>query len=621
MPQRLLLVGWDAADWKLLQPLLDAGKMPTLRGIVEGGASGSMLCAQPLVPAAQWTSLVTGKRPWQHRVCHQAEMDAPAQRIVPVSAAQRQSAALWEILARNGRKSLIVGWPATHASRGEQMTIVSNRYAEPTAGPGVKPWPPAMAGTYWPERVGTMLDRLRVSPEDIQADVIARFVPDWKSLDQKRDRRLGHLRLFLATDLSHHAAMMELLKDRNWNFAAINFPALGAITALFLPYLAPRRDWVAAPEFQLYQQVLPSAWVMLDRLLHSLRQAAGKETAVMVASAYGVSPHLPPNFQRAGDNEIWKSPVGLFAFCGPGGTRHSQVFGATIQDVSPTILTWLGLPIGDDMEGRVLVECFAAAPNVQRVESWEPKNQPRLSASEPAAGARPDHPAARPFNLEYDWNLARFCLDAARYEEALPRLEKLFRSFPERSEFGHSLFQCQLTLKQTTAAADTLEVLLEAIPPGIGSLLPRAELLIAQGKRQEARSLVDEIKKLKPADSQALRRLGMILWRLREWPALAQLADEALKLDANEPLAWLARAESTLRLGRATETIEAAQRAISLNYFLPQAHLALARALLNRGKWTEAREAMQAVLRLQPNNRTVNAYWRRSGLERGSASA
>ena len=32
--KRVLLVGWDAADWKVIHPLLDAGKLPVLARIV-----------------------------------------------------------------------------------------------------------------------------------------------------------------------------------------------------------------------------------------------------------------------------------------------------------------------------------------------------------------------------------------------------------------------------------------------------------------------------------------------------------------------------------------------------------------------------------------------------------
>jgi predicted AlkP superfamily phosphohydrolase/phosphomutase len=117
MANRLLLAGWDAADWKILHPLIDAGEMPALRHIVEAGASGALLCSQPPVPAGQWTSLVTGKRPWQHRVCHPVERITAAGRAVPVTAARRRSLALWEMLAQSGKRSLIVGWPATHGGR------------------------------------------------------------------------------------------------------------------------------------------------------------------------------------------------------------------------------------------------------------------------------------------------------------------------------------------------------------------------------------------------------------------------------------------------------------------------------------------------------------------------
>src|SRR5512145_1440954 len=102
MPKRLLLVGWDAADWRILNPLMDAGQMPTLRALVEEGASGELLCTQPPVSAMQWTSIATGKRAWQHRVCHPLEPNPDGTGAIPISAARRGSLALWEMLAREG---------------------------------------------------------------------------------------------------------------------------------------------------------------------------------------------------------------------------------------------------------------------------------------------------------------------------------------------------------------------------------------------------------------------------------------------------------------------------------------------------------------------------------------
>jgi hypothetical protein len=614
MAKRLLLVGWDAADWKILHPLIDAGEMPALRRIVESGASGDLLCTQPPVPVAQWTTIATGKRPWQHRVCHPVERISGPNEAVAVTAARRRSRALWEMLAQSGKRSLVVGWPATHGERTENAVIISDRFAQPTVGPGIKPWPPPPPGTYWPGEVGPRLDALRMSPEDIKADVISLYLPDWKRIDQKRDLRLGHLRLFLATDFSHQGAMISLLYRSAWDFAAVRFPALGAISEVFLPYCPPRSPWVPEPDFDLYQHVIRAACRMLDRLLQQLVQAAGKDAAVLVLSGHGVRRQsaAPPANGR-GDNDAWKSPHGIFAARGPGFAEDALVFGATALDVAPTVLTWFGLPIGEDMEGRVLLEGFTQAPEVARVASWEPDTTPVSPTVAEAPGGAPDSQAAARLQREFDWNLAQSYLDAGRCEEALPVLERLFRAFPERVEFCEALFHCQLTLRKLAEASETLEVLLEAIPAGVWSLLLRAELCLAKGQGGEARQLVHQARDLHPTHPDAMRRLGMLLLQLREWTPLAELAKEALKLDDNEPLAWLGLAEAQLRQRLPAEAEEAALRAIGLNFYQPQAHFVLARALIAQSKWQAARAAMQTLLRLQPNNRAAATYAKRLG--------
>jgi len=614
MANRLLLVGWDAADWRILHPLIDAGELPSLRRIVETGASGQLLATQPVVPVAQWISIASGKRPWQHRVCHAIESITRANRAVPVGAARRRALALWEMLAQAGKPSLVVGWPATHGGRIDNAVVVSDRYATPTAGPGIKPWPPAAPGTYWPEDIGVRLDRWRMSPEGVKSDIISLCVPEWRKINQKRDRRLGQLRVFLATDLSHMAAMMALLYGGQWDFAAVRFPALGAISQIFLPYCLPRPTWIPELEFELYQQVIPSVCRMLDQLLGKLVLAAGDNASVMVVSAHGVARRASrPAKDGVDDSSAWISPHGIFAACGPGWGSDALVVGATVLDVAPTVLTSFGLPIGDDMEGRVLIEGFAKVPQMKRVTTWEPTRalvaSPEADHAEPSANP----PAIALLKRESDWNLAQSYLDAAHCEEALPVLERLFRGFPERLELAHAVFQCQLMLGRLAEAAETLEVLLEGLPAGIWTLLARAELCVASKDFREARSLVSEAWRIHPTHPDALRRLGLLLLRLRDWNALADLAQQALKLDDNNALAWLGLAEAQLRKRLAAEAEEAALRAIGLNYYLSQAHFVLARALVAQGKWQQARDTMQTILRLQPSNRAAAAYAKRMG--------
>ena len=61
MNKKLLLIGWDAADWKVIDELMAEGKMPTLKRMVEEGTSGNLRTLQPPLSPMLWTSIATGK--------------------------------------------------------------------------------------------------------------------------------------------------------------------------------------------------------------------------------------------------------------------------------------------------------------------------------------------------------------------------------------------------------------------------------------------------------------------------------------------------------------------------------------------------------------------------------
>jgi predicted AlkP superfamily phosphohydrolase/phosphomutase len=65
--KRLLLVGWDSADWKLINPLMDAGAMPALEGLVNSGTSGNLTTLEPQLSPMLWTSIATGKMAYLRR--------------------------------------------------------------------------------------------------------------------------------------------------------------------------------------------------------------------------------------------------------------------------------------------------------------------------------------------------------------------------------------------------------------------------------------------------------------------------------------------------------------------------------------------------------------------------
>src|SRR5438105_15659195 len=124
---KVLLIGWDAADWRLIMPLIDAGKMPNLAKLVEGGICGNIATLQPILSPILWTSIATGKRAYKHGICGFSEPDPVTGGIRAVTNLSRKTKAIWNILNQSGLNTIKVGWwPSNHVEELSRGTMVSN---------------------------------------------------------------------------------------------------------------------------------------------------------------------------------------------------------------------------------------------------------------------------------------------------------------------------------------------------------------------------------------------------------------------------------------------------------------------------------------------------------------
>jgi len=113
-----------------------------------------------------------------------------------------------------------------------------------------------------------------------------------------------------------------------------------------------------------------------DTTIRGIR-VPGQREAKNPAMERASTPFIPGEDYRiiSGDHRL----NGLLLFCGPakGGARN-PLREACLLDVAPTVLYALGLPVPDDMDGRVLLELFDDAyvkdhpVSYQRGEAWRP---------------------------------------------------------------------------------------------------------------------------------------------------------------------------------------------------------------------------------------------------------
>lgn len=114
---KILVLGLDGLDARLLKKYVDEGKLPNFKKYIERGAQRDdlvLLGAQPTVTPAQWTTLGTGAYPCTHGV---TDFFAPAEDLdgQAYNFDSRNCAAepIWNCFAESGKKTLVFHWPGS----------------------------------------------------------------------------------------------------------------------------------------------------------------------------------------------------------------------------------------------------------------------------------------------------------------------------------------------------------------------------------------------------------------------------------------------------------------------------------------------------------------------------
>src|ERR1700722_13923741 len=102
LAKKVLLIGWDAADWKIANPLLDQGLMPTLDDFINHGVMGNLATLRPILSPMLWNSIATGKRADKHGILGFMEPDPQTGNVRPVTSTSRKVKAIWNILTQRG---------------------------------------------------------------------------------------------------------------------------------------------------------------------------------------------------------------------------------------------------------------------------------------------------------------------------------------------------------------------------------------------------------------------------------------------------------------------------------------------------------------------------------------
>lgn len=619
--RRLLVVGWDSADWKIIQPLLQAGQMPMLAKLLADGSSGNLSTLEPSLSPMLWTTIATSRHPAEHGVHGFTEVRDG--RVLPVSAATRQCRAIWNILSSQNLKTNLVGWFASQGERDPNVRLVSNLYSslppKAHANPDEQPAPPK--GTFFPEHLGETLSPLRLHPSELGGDILSMFVKDLAGIDQEKDSRLAQLAGRLAETFTTHTAATHLMEADDWDLTMVYYRAIDEISHLFMPFHPPRMAGAPEKDFAHYHDVVNSAYRLHDLLLTRLVDLAGPEAGILIVSDHGFhSDHLRPRFvpKVPAGIVVWHRPHGILAASGAGFRKGAEVQGAGLADIAPTILAWFGLPRSREMEGRVLTDPLEPRELPPDIDSWETPHTPAVEPTPfgeqegtellehfTALGYIEELPkdnaaAIEQTNRENSWQLANALFHSARYEEALPLLEEIHHATPLRPDFAQRLAHCQIRLGLPDEAETTIESTLKNFRDTTTIDLVRANIAQLRGDHPTALSILEKIRAEKP-EAQGLRhQLARSYLQLRRWDEAESVARDIIEKNPTDSQAWSTIARCQLHRGDNQACIASARQAVALRHDAAFAHLSLGTALARSERFAEAADSFRTTIQVSP---------------------
>jgi predicted AlkP superfamily phosphohydrolase/phosphomutase len=368
---RVLLVGVDGASPRVTGPLLREGRLPTLAGLARRGASGSLRSSLPLFSPRVWTTLATGKAPEKHGIRSFARPAAGGE-LQLYRSSDRRTHALWNIASDAGLRVGVVNWWTTHPpERIDGVMVTDHLFPEEVANlgefvhaeverQGVPVHPEA-----WLERVLAQLGRPEpltsvANPFDPAGDL-----PEWVASDYLARR--------FRFDSAATRIALEIEAEIRPDLLMVLLPGIDKVSHYLWGALEPEGTYPAgvfsSPERrQASLAALYDYYVYTDALIGLLASRYGPGDLVLVVSDHGFEAALDL-FRLTGVHKTEAASDGVLFAAGPGIPAGAASDGMAVVDVTPSVLAWLGLPLGRDMDGRPAA--FLERQPPPPIETWD----------------------------------------------------------------------------------------------------------------------------------------------------------------------------------------------------------------------------------------------------------
>ncbi len=386
---RVVVLGIDAGTWDLLDGFIARGLLPNLAKLRSEGASGKLQSSEASSSPVIWTSIATGKTPEKHGITWFVRFPDGPGKPRAVDRTQRTSRTLWNILGDKGLDVAVVGWYVTWPAEQVNGRLVSDiaHYGDIDG----ESFPPYCLSTLAPvaesEAVAAMPAFMDFVYDPARATAGEAAQPSLDFLVYDRFVRS------YSRDLFYVRATEALLNDGPLpEVLFLYLRGTDDVQHGFWKFMDPKPFGDVPPDqVEKFGKVIERYWSWIDARVGEILAHYKEPPLVLVMSDHGAGPavgsaavteHRYLHLSGAHRSQ------GILLASGPGVRKGAVIEGASVYDVAPTLLHYLGYAVGDDMDGHALTGFFEPAiaeRPVEHVATYETAAAPPPGSSATAA--------------------------------------------------------------------------------------------------------------------------------------------------------------------------------------------------------------------------------------------
>lgn len=267
MKRKVLIIGLDGATFDVIGPLVQGGKLPTFKKLMDDGASGRLRSAIPPVTGPSWVSFATGRNPGKTGVFDFLVRERDSYSLRPINSEVFRGRSLWDYLGNSGWKVGIVNFPMLFPPYKINGFMVSGLGAwesdEITSPSTLKEKLNELTGGY----------EIEVDYHDEKYNDEEKFFRDLDRVLEKREK-----------------AVHYLAKAKRWDFFLCVFSSTDWIQHLMWKHIDETHLLYNAKKSKKYKSKFMEFWERIDTIVGSLIKLAGRSTDVFVVSDHGFGP-------------------------------------------------------------------------------------------------------------------------------------------------------------------------------------------------------------------------------------------------------------------------------------------------------------------------------------------